>query len=433
MTALSADKVPPPPPPTEADVLTLQNARLAALHEVTLGLTSTPTLPEVLQRVAEIAQTLAGSAHAHIFLYDAERDTLQLAASRWSSAERVVPLAPRRTGMTYTVARTGQAIFIEDTTLHQAYARVAPELRPGALACLPLAKGNRVLGTLSLGYWTPHRFDPDKRKFLDLMAQHAAIAIENARLVHLAVEKARLEHDLETARQIQASLIPREMPHLAGWDFDAFWQPAELIGGDFYDFVPVPGSREQGIVIADVSDKGMPAALFMAVARSTIRASINAQCCPSDCMAHANQLLHADAVNGMFVTAFYGQLDPATGALRYVNAGHNPPLWYRADEDRLVELRRTGMALAVEAGRPFEQDSIVVQPGDCVVFYTDGVTDALDGQEQPFGVQRLRQTVLNHRHDSAQQIAARLRESLGDHVGGNAPFDDLTAVVVKRS
>jgi serine phosphatase RsbU (regulator of sigma subunit) len=418
--------------PTDAEALRLQNARLAALHEVTLGLTSTRELPDVLQRVAEIAQTLSASAHAHIYLYNAQTDTLQRAASHWSSVERTVPLNPRRSGITYTVARTGQPVFIEDTTLHPAYAQVTAELRPGALACLPLVKDNRVLGTLSLGYWTPYRFDADKRDFLDLMARHAAIAIENARLVQMAVEKARLERDLETARQIQTSLIPRETPHLAGWDFAAFWQPAQLVGGDFYDFVPVPGSPHQGLVIADVSDKGMPAALFMAVARSTIRASINAQCCPSDCMAHANRLLYADAVNAMFVTAFYGQLDPETGELTYVNAGHNPPLVYRAAEDRLSELTRTGMALAVEDERDYGQCRLTLQSGDFMVLYTDGVTDALDHQQRPFEIHRLRQAVLNHRHDSAQQIAAGLQQSLNDHVGANPPFDDITVVVAKH-
>ncbi len=418
--------------PTEAEALRLQNARLGALHEVTLGLTSTRELPDVLQRVAEIAQTLSASAHANIYLYDAQTDTLRAAASHWSSAERAVPLEPRRSGITYTVARTGQAVFIEDAALHPAYAHVAADLRPGALACLPLVKGNRVLGTLSLGYWTPYRFDPDKRDFLDLMARHAAIAIENARLVQMAVDKARLERDLETARQIQASLIPRETPQLPGWDFAAFWLPAQLVGGDFYDFVPVPGSRQQGLVIADVSDKGMPAALFMAVARSTIRASININCCPSDCMAHANHLLYADAVNAMFVTAFYGQLDPATGELTYVNAGHNPPLLYREAEGRLSELTRTGIALAVDDGRPYGQRSLTLQSGDFIVFYTDGVTDALDGHQEPFEVQRLRETVLSHRRGSAQEIAAGLRQSLDDYVGGNPPFDDITVVVAKR-
>jgi serine phosphatase RsbU (regulator of sigma subunit) len=421
-----------PAGPKAVETLGVQNARLAALHEVALGLTSTLELPEVLQRVAAMAQTLSGSAHAHIYLYDAEHDALRAAASHWSGADRVVALEPRRGGMTYAVARTGQPVFIEDTAQHPAYAQVSAEQRPGALACLPLAKGQRVLGTLSLGYWAPHSFDADTRDFLDLMAQHAAIAIENARLVLLAVEKARLEHDLETARQIQASLIPRDTPRLAGWEFAAFWQPAQWVGGDFYDFVPAAGLQQQGLVIADVSDKGMPAALFMAAARSTIRASLSAACRPSECMAHANRLLAADSANAMFVTAFYGLLDTDSGELSYVNAGHNPPLLFRRHDDQCDELTRTGMALAVDETAVYEQAGTVLEPGDCLLLYTDGVTDALDGQQQAFGLDRLRQVVAGLRHGSAGQIAARLRQLVADHTGANPLFDDITAVVVKR-
>jgi sigma-B regulation protein RsbU (phosphoserine phosphatase) len=428
---------PPTPSTTQGieDTLRLQNARLAALHEVTLGLTSTFALGEVLQRVVEMAQTLSASAHAHLYLYDPERDVLKLAASHWSSDQRVVQLEPRRAGMTYAVARTGQPVFIEDTSLHPTYDQVPLDLRPGALACLPLVKADHVLGTLNLGYWEPYAFDPETRSFLDLMARQAAIAIENARLYEVAVEKAQLEHELQMARELQASLIPSETPHLAGWDFAAFWQPARLVSGDFYDFVPVrtnSGLPLQGLVIADVSDKGMPAALFMAVARSTIRASLTSACCPSDCIAHANRLLCADSVNAMFITACYGQLDPQTGELVYVNAGHNPPLLYRRAEDQLSELTRTGMALAVDDTHPYTQRALGLEPGDFVLFYTDGVTDAVNAQEQEFGKARLRQVILDRRQASAREMVAGLQQTLGEFVGASSPFDDMTAVVVKR-
>jgi GAF domain-containing protein len=168
-----------------------QNAELAALHELALDLTSTFDLNNVLQHIAELAQILADSAHAHVFLYDRERDELRHAASHWASGQKTVLLQPRRTGITYSVATTGQPAFIENTADHPAYVPVPPDLRPGAIACLPLAKGERILGTLNLGYWEPHPFDAETRSFLDLMARNAAIAIENARLYQLAIDKAR--------------------------------------------------------------------------------------------------------------------------------------------------------------------------------------------------------------------------------------------------
>ena len=409
-----------------------QNAQLAALHELALDLTSTFDLNDVLQRVAELTQILSASAHAHIFLYDRDRDELRHAASHWSSEQRAVLLRPRHTGITYTVATTGQPEFIEDTANHPAYVHIPPDLRPGALACLPLAKGERILGTLNLGFWEPHPFDAETRSFLDLMARNAAIAIENARLYQLAIDKARMEHELQVAREVQASLIPRQTPRLAGWDFATLWQPAHTVSGDFYDFISVDQSPLQGLLIGDVSDKGMPAALFMALARSTIRASVTTTCCPSDFIMHANRLLCADAANGMFVTLCYLQFDPLTGELVYVNAGHNPPLLLHRAEEQFIRLARTGMALGVDETGQFDQGTEQLDPGDVIVLYTDGVTDATNAIEQEFGAERLRQVIFEKRHASALEMVAALNDTLREFVGAAPQFDDIAVVVVKR-
>jgi serine phosphatase RsbU (regulator of sigma subunit) len=410
----------------------LQNAKLAALHELALDLTSTFDLNDVLQRVAELTQALSASAHAHVFLYDSDRNELHHAASHWSSEQRAVSLQPRRTGITYAVASTGQPEFIEDTANHPAYAQVPPDLRPGALACLPLAKGEHILGTLNLGYWEPHRFDAETRSFLDLMARNAAIAIENARLYQLAIEKARMEHELQVAREVQASLIPRETPRIAGWDFATLWQPAHIVSGDFYDFVSIGQSPLQGILIGDVTDKGMPAALFMVLARSTIRASITTACCPADFITHANRLLCADAADGMFVTLCYAQLDPLTGELVYVNAGHNPPLLLHRDTEQFVQLTRTGMALGVDETCQFDQRTVQLDPGDLIVLYTDGVTDATNAAEQEFGLERLRQAIIENRHLSAPEMSSALNDALREFVDAASQFDDIAVVVMKR-
>ena len=424
----------PPLQPTEQPAehtVQLQNAKLAALHELALDLTSTFDLNDVLQRIAELAQILSASAHAHVFLYDPDRDELHHAASHWSSGQRAVPLQPRHTGITYAVASTGQPEFIENTANHPAYVHVPPDLRPGALACLPLAKGGRILGTLNLGYWEPHPFDAETRSFLDLMARNAAIAIENARLYQLAIEKARMEHELQVAREVQASLIPHETPHIAGWDFAALWRPAHIVGGDFYDFLPIGQSRWQGVLIGDVSDKGMPAALFMVLARSTIRASVS-EGRPADFIAHANRLLCTDATNGMFVTLCYTQFDPLTGELVYVNAGHNPPLLLRRDDDQFRILTRTGMALGVDETSQFEQRAVQLDPGDLLVLYTDGITDATNAAEQEFGAGRLRQAIFEKRHVSALETVVALNDALYQFVDTAPQFDDIAVVVLRR-
>ncbi len=188
--------------------LNRQNAKLAALQQVGLGLTSTLDLRAVLQRVAEMAQGLAGSAHAHIFLYDPARDALELGARHWDARAKSVPLHPRKGGTTHRVAQNGIAEFIEDTETHPAYAGSASADRPGALACLPLKKGAAVLGTLNLGYWHPCVFDSDMRAFLELMANQATIAIHNARLYE------RVKHEAEELeRRVQDLAVVHEISH----------------------------------------------------------------------------------------------------------------------------------------------------------------------------------------------------------------------------
>lgn len=412
--------------------LRLQNARLSALHHVTMGLTSTLDMGDVLQRVAEMAQALSESAHAHIFLYDDEHDELSLAASHWSSEQRVVPLQPRRGGTTHNVARSGKPEFIDNTLNHPAYAQMPSQIQPGALACLPLTNGKRVLGTLNLGYWEPHMFDDDTRQFLDLMARHAAIAIDTVHLYADSVKRAQLEHELQVARQFQESLMPADVPHVSGWDIAALWQPAHTVSGDFYDFVAVGDEPVQGLIIADISDKGMPAALFTSLARSTLRASVTAACCPADWMTHANQVLYNDTVNGMFVTMCYAQISSTSKEVVYVNAGHNPPLLLQRPDNTLTYLMRTGVALGADGDHGFKQRSVMLEAGDLILFYTDGVIEAVNAGGEEFGLDRLRQFILEFQSASASGIIGSLRNTLNSYIGIAPQFDDITMMVLKR-
>jgi serine phosphatase RsbU (regulator of sigma subunit) len=282
-------------------------------------------------------------------------------------------------------------------------------------------------------------FTPDDLNLLTAIAAIAATAVENARLYQVAVERGRLERELQMAREVQVSLLPRETPHVPGWTFAAHWEPARQVAGDYYDFIPLPGQRlgapNLGVVIADVSDKGMPAALFMAMTRSTIRACVGHAASPAQGIALANRLICADASGGMFVTLFYAQLDLDAGEMTYVNAGHNPPLFLRAGvaaTDCVTELRRTGMALGVMADTSLEQRTVRFDPGDSVCLYTDGITDALDKRERGFGVQRLREVLVRRRDAPVDSLVEAIDRELEAYVGDLAPFDDVTMVVVRR-
>ena len=302
----------------------------------------------------------------------------------------------------------------------------------GTLLWAPLKTQNQVLGGILLGRQTGQEvFTASDEKLLTSLARQAAVAIENSQLHQAALERERLKRELQLAHDVQASLIPREVPHIPGWEFAAHWQPASEVGGDFFDFI-ARDDGELGFAIADVSDKGMHAALFMALTRSTLRASTLAAPTPADGLNQANRLLCADSTGGMFVTLFYGQLDPAASRLTYVNAGQNPPLLYRAAKKELIELTRTGIMVGFDDTYAYKQRSVRLQRGDFILFYTDGVTESVDAQDEQFGEERLHRVLLDHQNESPDEIMNALKQALGEFTGDIPPFDDVTIVIVKR-
>jgi serine phosphatase RsbU (regulator of sigma subunit) len=252
-----------------------------------------------------------------------------------------------------------------------------------------------------------------------------------AQVLQLAVDKGKLERDLQMAREVQASFLPQETPQIPGWEFVVRWRPAREVSGDYYDFLQGEGGKI-GLVIADVAGKGMPAALFMVLTRSTVRASVDLSSTPAHGIARANRLLCADASGGMFVTLLYATLDPASGQVTYVSGGHEPPLLCRAQSEELVELLPTGMALGVIPEASFEQRTIELGSGDLLVLYTDGLTDTVDAQENDFGLDRVKRVVLEHRHGPADEIVAALEQAMDDYTGSALPFDDTALLVIRR-
>lgn len=245
------------------------------------------------------------------------------------------------------------------------------------------------------------------------------------------IEKEKLEHELQVARQVQASLLPQTVPLKAGWTFAAHWEPAREVAGDFYDFIS--GSDGQmGVVIADVADKGMPSALFMAVSRSILRASLTRPQAAAEGIYQANRLICADSSDSMFVTLAYAALDLASGRVTYLNAGHNPVLYYQAAADHLDWLSHTGMPLGIDSDAVHGERSLDLAPGDFLLLYTDGVPDALNAQGSEFGDKRLWQLVYDHRHDPAGDLLGRLKQALAEHVGDSQPVDDITIVAIRH-
>lgn len=270
---------------------------------------------------------------------------------------------------------------------------------------------------------------------LNGIAQQLTMALENARLAREVAIQQRTERELEVARDIQASFLPQTSPQPPGWEVCALWQAARQVGGDFYDFIPLPpgeGRERWGIAIADVADKGVPAALYMALSRTLLRTVAISRIFPAATLTRLNQLIMADARSEQFVTVFYGMWEPDTGRFVYATGGHNPPVWVKGG-DSARTLPGRGAAVGVFPDIEYQEQEITLQPGDSLFLYTDGLIDAINAEKKEFGLHRVIEVVNQTRRESAQTMLQVMDLSVQAHVGAMEAFDDLTMVVIRRA
>jgi sigma-B regulation protein RsbU (phosphoserine phosphatase) len=411
--------------------------RLALLCHLSQAFNSSLDLDEVLNRVMDEVIAQLRAERGFVMLHEADGQPTFRVARGIDQTTIQDPQFQVSRSIVARVAWEGQPLLTSDALQDERLSlrRSVTVLGLRSVLCVPLKTRGRITGVIYLdSRIRAGMFSPGDLELLTAIAATASTAIENARLYQVAVERGRLERELQMARDVQVSLLPHEAPQIPGWTFAAHWRPARQVAGDYYDFFPMP-NRRLGMVIADVSDKGMPAALFMAMVRSTVRASVAHTASPAEGIALANRLICADASGGMFVTLFYAQLDSRTGEMVYVNAGHNPPLFLRAAaaaDDCVTELRRTGMALGVMVDASFKQRTVRFDPRDLVLLYTDGITDALDRRERGFGVRRLQEVLVRRRDAPVADLVATIEQELLTHVGDLSPFDDVTMVATRR-
>jgi len=296
---------------------------------------------------------------------------------------------------------------------------------------LALMKGAKAIGRVEMEHTVEVKTGDELEVLADsfnTMARNLKLHMEDLRCT--TAEKERLQKELEIARGIQLRLLPQHPPYIEGFDLAANNLPAQEIGGDFYDYIPV-ALDSWGLIIADVSGKGMPAAIFMGLSRTIVRASATDNPSAVAAIKQANELICRDSTSGMFVTLFYAILDAKTRKLRYVNAGHNPPLLFRKGSDEVISLRTRGIALGVAHFIDLQEDEKTLESGDLVVFYTDGVTEAINEKEEAFGELRLIEIVSRNRHLSARELISKVEEGVVNFAGTKNQFDDITMLVLK--
>lgn len=408
--------------------------RFALLYQLSQTFNSSLDLTEVLDRVMdEVVKAL--KAERGFVALRGENGELAFRSARGINQTTIdQPEFQISRGVVDQVFQTGEGIQISDAQSDDRFSsrHSVLNLNLRSILCTPLKLKDNLLGVIYIdNRIMAGIFTDDHLELLTAIAASAAIAIENARLYEVAVEKGRMEREMQMAYRVQSSLIPEEVPQFDGWEFAASWRPARQVSGDFYDFIPVDAGR-LNFMIADVTDKGMPAALFMALTRSLVRASLDQASTLKEAISRANRLICADSTSNMPVTLFACQLDLNTGKLIYVNAGHNPPMIYSVEKGELIDIRPTGMFLGFEEEAEYEQGSMTLAPGDYLVCYTDGVLDAIDAQEEAFEMERFQRVIKDNLDASANELMEAIETSVLEFIGDTLPYDDLTTLIVRR-
>lgn len=418
----------------------------AALLQVAQAAASPVELDEVLSTIMRILPILLGVSSAALYGWDAARRCYVpraefglKEAARSEIWNRELPEGEFRLLDEARNQGAAMACAVDRPGDPQSWTAFEPAGQPDdrllrgrrLLISVPVIIKNDALGVLLVEEGSSAgKFRARRLEIIQGISQQIAMAMQNDLLQNQTVLRERLETEARLARQVQKTFIPEVLPTRRGWELAARWETARQVGGDFYDIIELAHGR-LGMLVADVADKGMPAALFMALTRTLFRAAVSESDSPAQVLRRMNELLLPDTGQGMFVTAVYAVLDPQSGELTYANAGHNPPVWMRA-QGSVEKLSRTMIALGVLDSPTVTQRTITIQPGESVLLYTDGLTEAFSPQGEFFGESRLLEIVGATLPPSAEGLIAALQSQLLDFVGLEGLADDLTMLALRR-
>jgi len=433
----------------------IENARLydnaqeqayasAALLQVAQAVVSLNDLDEILGTIIRILPILVGVGRVALYQWENEKDVFR-PAQQYGLSEEDDALFWGRSFSSGDFAfldacrdETGlRACQLDDQRGLQAWISLDPAKEvnlgnPSAfLFAVPIAVKDALYGVMLIEEADGGlRFRARRLEIITGIAQQVALAIQNDLLQKEMVVRERLETEVQLARQIQQTFIPEFLPQFENWELAARWKTARQVGGDFYDVFDLPNNK-LGLFIADVADKGVPAALFMALTRTLIHAAVIETTSPAEALTRVNELLLPDTKQGMFVTAVYAVLDMNTNELTYVNAGHNPPLWVKQD-GTIEKLTRSGVALGAAEDAHMEERTISLNSEDHVLFYTDGLTESFNYEGDFYGDDGLIGAIRSSHSSSASDLLNVVEKSLLDFVQDMPPADDLTMLALRR-
>ena len=406
-------------------------SEISKLYDISCMLVSTLDLAHLLTLIAEHATDLLGVKGCSIRLLDSRKE--ELVIKSWYNLSRRYrkkgPVLVEKS-LIDRAAMSGELVEMPDIAKDKRvlYSTEAAEEGFASGAAVGLISQGEPVGTLHVYSGEKRRLSEREKQILRSLAAIAAIAIHNAQLYRDSCELAEVDRELRVASEIQKQLLPRRPPSIPGYQLAAVAVPTRQVGGDFFDFIDL-GADRWGLAIADVVGKGVPGAILMATARALLRAHARPDRRPAQVVAQTNKLVCQDVNPDQFVTAVYAVLDARVGTLTYCNAGHNTPLIFR--EGEIIELHKGGLVLGALEDEVYEEETVMMSPGDVAVFYTDGLTEAENKRRRLFGRERLERAALRHPHRSARYILRGIRDALRGFTLGVPQTDDFTAFVLK--
>src|SRR5213596_2300463 len=345
---------------------------------------------------------------------------------------------PPGEGLIGTVWQTAQPVSLTDVRDVPELARLRETpLGTASLMATALLYGKQNMGVLAVGNGPMGApFTPSDFVVFKSIAEQSAFALYNAIIYSEANEKKRLDHDLEIARDIQRILLPAEAPAVNGFEINGINVPARQVSGDYFDYIHVDQER-LGVAIADVSGKGVPASLIMAICRSVLRAEAARNPSPADVLRKVNRQLYPDIKEDMFISMAYLVLDHQNDGVTFARAGHDAPLWYQRQSENVTPVKSPGMVVGIDSGNVFDRLTVdfpvPLERNDCLVLYTDGLTETLNSEGDEFGVDRMMQSVRASAKAGAQAIVKTIIEDVREFTGSVPQNDDMTLIAIRKT
>ncbi|MAL18528.1 MAG: hypothetical protein CL670_12590 [Balneola sp.] len=395
-------------------------------------------LETLLLDIMDSTKIIMDSQASSLFLLSDDKTRLTLTVPTGpATAEVSGKSIPSNQGLSGWVAQNREPVLVKDVQNDERFEGELSESTSfvtNDLICVPLINNeDEVIGVLqAINRKDDKEFTDDLIPVFQTLANQAAIAIENAKLQEERLEKELIHKELEVARTIQSGFWPKEVPNIPNYRVAGCSKPAKSVGGDYYDYIPIPNTSRWGFTVADVTGKGVPASLLMATMRASLRSHVENNNNVSDSVNRVNKLIFEDSPIDKFITAVYGELDTENHVFNYVNAGHNNPYLLNVHYNKLTQLEVGGVMLGIMDPVDFTGDSITMEAGEKLILFSDGIPEARNVEGDFFTDEAFEEWLLDHKSLTPSQMMMNLLKTIDNFSRGQAQSDDITIIIIER-